>query len=66
MSTIQEIEQAISRLSIDELATFRDWFAEFEAEMWDRQIEIDATSGRLDSMSEEALKDAREGRCTDL
>lgn len=66
MSTIQEIEDAISRLSADDLATFRDWFAEFDAEVWDRKIEVDVASGRLDSLAEEAVRDAREGRCTDL
>jgi len=45
MSTIQEIEQAVSRLSFEELARFREWFDEFDARIWDRQFEEDAKSG---------------------
>ena len=66
MSTIQEIEDAIRRLPDDDLATLRAWFAEFDASAWDRQFERDVAEGRLDALAEEALQDAREGRCTEL
>jgi hypothetical protein len=65
MSTIEEIEDAVRRLSSKELATFRAWFAQFDAAAWDRQIEDDVAAGRLDALAEEALNDLREGRCTD-
>jgi hypothetical protein len=66
MSTVQEIESAISQLSAEELATLRAWFAEFDAQLWDRQLEEDVADGRLDALAEEAIKDFKEGRCTDL
>ncbi len=66
MSTIQEIEQAVRRLSPEDLAAFRAWFAEYDAAAWDRQLEQDVAAGRLDALAEEALRDLREGRCTDL
>lgn len=66
MSSLQEIERAISKLSADELAAFRVWFAEFDAEVWDRQFEEDVAAGRLDKLAERALQHLREGRCTDL
>lgn len=66
MSTIQDIEAAISRLSPEDLAAFRRWFAEFDARRWDRQLEADAAAGRLDELAGEALDDLRHGRCTDL
>lgn len=66
MSTIQQLEDAVRRLSPEELATFRAWFAEFDAAAWDRQIEEDVAAGRLDALAEEALRDLAEGRCTDL
>ena len=66
MSSIQEIETAVRQLSREELMAFRNWFVEFDAAAWDRQFEEDATTGKLDSLAEEALKDFREGRCTDL
>jgi hypothetical protein len=66
MSNLQEIEQAISQLSAEELADFRVWFAEFDAENWDRQLEEDVAAGRLDDLAQRALQHLREGRCTDL
>ncbi len=65
MSTIQQIEEAIRQLTTEERAAFRAWFAEFDAEEWDRQFESDATAGRLNWLIEEARQDLREGRCTD-
>ncbi len=66
MSTLQEIEAAIRQLPEDDLAALRTWFAEFDAAAWDRQFERDVAEGRLDALAEEALRDAQEGRCTDL
>jgi hypothetical protein len=65
MSTIQQIEDAVRQLSAEERAAFRAWFAEFDAEEWDRQLEADVSAGRLDWLVEEARQDLREGRCTD-
>jgi hypothetical protein len=65
MSTVNEIEQAVRRLTPKDLAAFRTWFADFDAAVWDRQIEEDAAAGRLDQLAEEALRDFREGRFTD-
>jgi hypothetical protein len=55
MSTVQEIESAISQLSAEDLAALRAWFAEFDAQLWDRQLEEDVAAGRLDALAEEAL-----------
>lgn len=66
MSTIQEIQTAVSALLPEELSAFRAWFAEFDAKVWDQEFEEDVTAGRLDALAEEALRDLREGRCTDL
>jgi hypothetical protein len=66
VSTLNEIEQAVSQLSPEDLAAFRAWFAEFDAELWDRQFEEDVNTGRLDDLAAKALKHLHEGRCTDL
>lgn len=66
MSTVAEIENAVQNLSKDELSRFRAWFEKFDADAWDRQFEDDATSGKLDALAGEALRDLREGRCRDL
>lgn len=39
----------------------RAWLAEFDAEVWDRQIRADAAAGRLDSFADQARKDASIG-----
>lgn len=66
MSTVKDIEAAISKLSREELSAFRTWFTEFDAEAWDKQFEQDARAGRLDGLADEALRDLHQGRCTDL
>lgn len=66
MSNLREIETAISQLSPDELAALRDWFAKFDAEMWDRQFEADVAAGRLNKLAEQARQHLKEGRCTDM
>ena len=66
MSTIQEIQTAVSELSLEEISVFRAWFVEFDAKVWDQEFEQDVAAGRLEALAEEALRDLREGRCTDL
>jgi hypothetical protein len=52
MSTVQEIEAAISKLSEADFAELRSW-------IWERDIECDAICGKLDSVAEEALQEHR-------
>ncbi len=66
MSTLQEIEKAVQELSPNELEAFRAWFVEYDQTLWDRQLERDIESGRLDSLANEAIEDLRNGRCSDL
>ena len=58
--TIEDIEKAVSQLPPDDLARFRAWFEEFEAARFDRKIEQDTASGRLDRLAEQALADYRQ------
>ena len=66
MTTLEEIEKAVSDLPIDELAKFRAWFEEYEAARFDRKIERDAATGRLDRLAEQALADFRAGRAREM
>ena len=65
MSTIQEIQTAVIKLSSEELSAFRSWFTEFDAKTWDQELEQDVAAGRLEALAEEALRDLHEGRCRD-
>ncbi len=64
-TTLTEIKQAVSELSDQDLANFRTWFAEFDAQEWDRKFEKDVTEGKFDKLAEKALKELREGKCRD-
>lgn len=66
MTTVQEIEKAVSSLPKPELDEFRTWFEKFDNEAWDEQFEADAKSGKLDHLADQAIKDFKEGRCTEL
>ncbi len=62
---MQEIQTAVSELSLDEISVFRAWFVEFDAKVWDQEFAQDVAARRLEALAAEALRDLREGRCTD-
>ena len=66
MSKVESLEQEIRNLSPQELAELRDWFLEYDAELWDRQIEEDARAGRLDRLAKKALESYHAGKHTEL
>ena len=66
MSRIEKIETEVRQLTAEELSAFRAWFAEYDAEGWDRQIEGDARAGKLDDLAGRALADHRSGRSRKL
>lgn len=64
--TIEDLENAVSKLPPDQFAKFRDWFEAFDAACFDRKIERDAKAGKLDGLTEQALADFRQGRAREL
>jgi len=66
MNRVQEIEQEVEKLSPGELADFRDWFAQYDAEAWDRQLEQDFEADQLDELAERALRDHKAGKSQQL
>jgi hypothetical protein len=64
--SVKDLETAITRLSPEELARFAEWFDEFRADEWDRQIESDAHAGRLEELGRQADDDFEAGRATPL
>ncbi len=66
MTTIEEVETAVAQFTPQQLAAFRAWFAEHDAQRWDQQFETDVAAGRLDGLAAEALKDYRAGRTSAL
>ena len=66
MRSVEEIEKVVAKLSPEDLAEFRAWFTEYDAELWDRQFEKDASEGKLDRFAAEALEEHRRGETRDL
>ena len=66
MPTAESVEQAIEQLSSEELVRLRRWFARFDADAWDAQIESDAAAGKLDALAEEALAEYRHGQAREI
>jgi hypothetical protein len=66
MSKVEQLEQQIQSLSAQELAELRNWFGEFDWAVWDRKLERDAATGKLDKLAERALKDHAAGKTTPL
>lgn len=51
MTKLEQIEQAIAALPHDDIVALADWFAEFHADLWDKEIAADAKAGRLDKLA---------------
>jgi hypothetical protein len=66
MSRVEEIQSAIVSLSPEDYARLRQWFVERDWEQWDREIEEDAASGKLDFLLDEATAEKAQRRLRDL
>ena len=66
MTRIEEIKQAIEKLTPSERTKFRAWYEEFEARLFDEQIERDAKEGKLDRLAAEARTNYEAGRCEEF
>ena len=66
MTRVQKLEREIKDLTPSELAAFRQWFQEYDAAEWDKQIEEDALAGKFDRLADKALSDHKAGRSKEL
>ena len=66
MTTVEQITGAVKRLPTKDLARFRKWFADYDAAVWDRQLEQDGSAGPLEALAREALRDHHAGRTREL
>jgi len=63
METLQEIQNAVEKLSHNEFSRFLEWFNEYEASIWDKKMETDIKVGKLDSIAKQAIADFQNGKC---
>lgn len=66
MTKVQEIQAAIESLPQEEYIRLRQWFSERDWERWDKQIEADSETGKLDFLVDEALDEKAKRRLKDL
>jgi len=66
MTRIEDIKNVIISLPTDEYRQFRDWFLERDWEQWDKQIQADSESGKLNFLVEEAMDEKSRGKLRDL
>jgi hypothetical protein len=64
--TASQIEDQVKQLEPGQFKLFSDWFEEYRADLWDRQIEEDARAGRLDHLRNRAAKALQSELCTPL
>ncbi|MBE9002240.1 MULTISPECIES: hypothetical protein [unclassified Nostoc] len=57
MNSLPEIEAAIMQLSEGEMRDLSNWLQEYLNDAWDKQIEVDAKSGKLDQLIQHAKAD---------
>ena len=66
METVEDIEIAIEHLPEKEYVHLREWFSERDWVKWDKQIEADSKSGKLDFLIKEALDEKAKGNLKEL
>lgn len=66
MTTLEALEEEIMKLPSADQAKLREWFLERDAEAWDRQIEQDANSGKLEKLFSKSLADHQAGKSREL
>ncbi len=57
MLAVQEIEKEILSLEKKDFSSLRNWFYAKDSENWDKDIEKDSMSGKLDFLINEAISE---------
>ncbi|MEY4195372.1 MAG: hypothetical protein RLZZ226_1740 [Pseudomonadota bacterium] len=63
---IEFLENRIAKLDNDSFSMLRDWFIEFDQARWDKKLEADSNSGKLDFLINAALAEHQAGKTRDL
>ncbi len=66
MAQVEQIKADIEALSQDDFIQLREWFAEKDWLLWDKQLEVDIADGKLDFLLEEAIAAKSQGKLQDL
>jgi hypothetical protein len=66
MSKIDELKADIERLPSEELTELFRWLSEKEWKIWDKEIEADSQTGRLDFLVREAHEEKAKGTLKEM
>ena len=62
MIALQELKNEVKNLPKQDFNQFRNWFLDYENNKWDKEIEEDIYSGKLDDIMNNAKKDFKNGK----
>ena len=66
MTQVELLERQIAELDDSALAKLSQWFIEFDHARWDKKLEADSNSGKLDFLIDAALAEHQAGKTQDL
>ena len=66
MTKIDQLKAEIENLPSEEFTEIFRWLSEKDWERWDKEIEADSQSGRLDLLVREAREEKTKGNLKDL
>ena len=66
MTQVEAIQAEIETLSREDFIQLREWFAERDWQIWDRQIERDSAAGKLDFFRKEVDAAKQQGELREL
>lgn len=66
MTRAERLKGEIKELAPSELAAFRQWFQDYDAAQWDKQIEEEVIAGKFDQLAKKTLEDHKAGRTKEI
>jgi len=66
MLALEEIEKEVLALPKNKYSDFRKWFLGLDFNSWDKEIEKDSESGKLDFLIQEAISEKASGQLKQL
>ena len=66
MTQVEELQTRIRNLPTEDFSELREWFLQFEDELWDQQISADFKAGKFDRLIEKARAEFAQGKAREL
>lgn len=66
MPNVEKIQAEIEALSQEDFVRLREWFADKDWLLWDKQLEADIAKGKLDFLLEEVMTAKSQEKLQDL